>query len=189
MRGIRLLRPPSTPAVWKRLGSGCWTDKTIIDAETVEIVTKILDYEYAVRVLTDPIDADTSIAKMEESIRRQLSKRGKMTDRELRQYTNAKRVGLWAYDAAIKNLRNHADTSYNQRTGLYASGASTPSTAPIGQPEAAETTATRDPDAAAKYAAYREDLRTRGLQPADLPFTDWAAQSCSQNCSQGQKPG
>jgi hypothetical protein len=95
------------------------TEKTIIDAETVATVTKILDYEYAVRVLTDPIDADTSIAKMEESIRRQLSKRGRMTDRELRQYTNAKRVGLWAYDAAIKNLRNHADIVYDPHTGQY----------------------------------------------------------------------
>lgn len=30
-----------------------------------------------------------------------------------------------------------------------------------------------DPDAAAKHRAYRADLRTRGIDPEDLSFTDW----------------
>lgn len=80
------------------------TDKDVIDEATVRTVTAILDYELTIRTLTDPIDADNRIASLEEQIRRQLDKRGALKDRELRQYTHADRSGLWAFQAAIKNL-------------------------------------------------------------------------------------
>jgi hypothetical protein len=35
-----------------------------------------------------------------------------------------------------------------------------------------------DPDAAAKYAAYRADLKSQGLQVQDLSFTDWVKRGC-----------
>ena len=50
-------------------------DKDEVDLEIVEMVIAILDYELRVRILTDPIDADNAIARMEESIRRQLKRK------------------------------------------------------------------------------------------------------------------
>jgi hypothetical protein len=41
---------------------------------------------------------------MEETIRRAL-RQGSCKDYELKQKTNANRLGLWIYDMAIKNLR------------------------------------------------------------------------------------
>jgi hypothetical protein len=95
------------------------TDKETIDFDTVKIVCRILDYEYNVRVLTDPIDADATVAKLEESIRRQLDRRGPLTDRQLRQYTNANKYGLWAYKAARTNLLEHKDVIFDPKSGTY----------------------------------------------------------------------
>lgn len=80
------------------------TDKDAIDLETVQLVIEILDYELAIRVLNDPIDADSAIAAMEEKIRRQLKGRGPQRDRDLKRHTNANRVGLWVYQKATDNL-------------------------------------------------------------------------------------
>jgi hypothetical protein len=85
------------------------TNREIIDLEAVEIVVRILDYEFNLRTVTDPIDADSKIAQLEEKIRRQLSNRGTLTDRQLRQYTNANRDGLWAFDMALQNLHKAND--------------------------------------------------------------------------------
>jgi hypothetical protein len=79
-------------------------DKECIDLETVETVIRILDYEFNVRTLTDPIDADRTVAKLEEAVRRQLDMRGSLSERELRRYTNADRHGLWTFKTAIQNL-------------------------------------------------------------------------------------
>jgi hypothetical protein len=51
-------------------------EKKIIDLETVRDVCAILDYELKLRMLTDPIDADNAIAKLEEGIRRTLKVKG-----------------------------------------------------------------------------------------------------------------
>jgi hypothetical protein len=80
------------------------TDKDVIDAETVKSVTSILDYELNIRMVTDPIDADSTVSKLEEKIRRVLGARGPLTARDLRRYTHADRDGLWAFDSARKNL-------------------------------------------------------------------------------------
>lgn len=84
------------------------TDKKVIDAETVDIVCRMLDYELDVRMLTDPIDADGTIAKLEESVRRVLRVKGKLTRNQLRQATNADKYGIWAFDQALKNLAGSA---------------------------------------------------------------------------------
>jgi len=46
--------------------------KTIIDAETVQDAIDLCDWQFEVRKLHDPIDADSKFAKMEQSIRRQV---------------------------------------------------------------------------------------------------------------------
>jgi hypothetical protein len=66
-------------------------DKNVVDAEVVGCVVAILDYELRLRMLTDPIDADDRIAKLEEKIRRSLRAHGPLTRRELRQRVHADR--------------------------------------------------------------------------------------------------
>ena len=80
------------------------TGKTAIDTETVATVRLILDYELKMRELTDPIDADNQIAKLEEKTRRVLAHKGPLKARDLKKAVNAHRTGLWAFDRAIQNL-------------------------------------------------------------------------------------
>ena len=80
------------------------TDKDLIDLETVQVVIQILQYELRLRVLTDPVDADNRVARLEQQIRRQLKARGPLSERQLRRYTNADREGLWAFQMAMRNL-------------------------------------------------------------------------------------
>jgi hypothetical protein len=93
------------------------TDKSCIDLETVKTTTTILDYELSVRLLTDPIDADSTIAKLEEKIRRVLTK-GPLAPRPLQQAVHAHRTGLWAFSSALNNLQN-VSKEVEFRGGLY----------------------------------------------------------------------
>jgi hypothetical protein len=79
------------------------TDKEHVDLETVETVVAILDYELEIRRLTDPIDADNVIAKLEEKIRRHLAG-GPLTRRELQRRVHSHRCGIWAFNTEITNL-------------------------------------------------------------------------------------
>jgi hypothetical protein len=93
------------------------TNKVFIDVETVRTVTAILNYELTIRMVTDPIDADSNISKLEEKIRRSLVARGALSARDLRRVTHADRIGLWAFEAATKNLENAGDIS--KKGGVY----------------------------------------------------------------------
>jgi hypothetical protein len=90
-----------------------------LDLQTVETVIAILDYELKVRTVTDPVNADDRIAKLEEKIRRQLQARGPLSARELRRYTSADREGLWAFNKAIENVRAAKDVGFNPAKGEY----------------------------------------------------------------------
>ena len=79
-------------------------DKDVIDVVTVQTVILILDYELTVRTLTDPIDADGTIAQLEGAIRRQLDAHDSLSERDLRRKTSADRKGIWAFNMAITNL-------------------------------------------------------------------------------------
>jgi hypothetical protein len=85
------------------------TDKDSVDLETVRTVTAILEYEFNIRRLTDPIDADNKIARLEEGARRVLSTVGPLNKRDLRRRVHADRLGLWAFDTAIANLVRAGD--------------------------------------------------------------------------------
>jgi hypothetical protein len=96
------------------------TDKNSVDLETVQTVVTILDYELNIRMVSDPIDADKGVARMEMSIRRQLHSRGPLTPRKLRQYTNADKTGgIWMFNTAITNLTNVQDISKDRTTGEF----------------------------------------------------------------------
>ena len=78
--------------------------KRAIDQETVSKVIALCDWQLGVRRLYDPVDAENAVARLEERIRRQLTAKGPLTERELRQKTNASRSGLWAFSSALNNL-------------------------------------------------------------------------------------
>jgi hypothetical protein len=94
------------------------TDKDIIDVPTVDLVISILDYELTVRTLTDPIDADGTIAQLEGAIRRQLKTHKSLTERDLRNKTSADKKGIWAFKAAITNLVSAKDI-FRRQDGKY----------------------------------------------------------------------
>jgi hypothetical protein len=89
------------------------TDKERIDVETVQTVTEMMDCELRIRRITDPIDAENTIAQLEENIRRQLQARGPLTKRELRQRTSADRKGIWAFERASENVKKAGDIRLN----------------------------------------------------------------------------
>jgi hypothetical protein len=79
--------------------------KSEIDLDTVEKALALVNWQHEVRQIFDPIDADNEIARMEEKMRRQL-KKGRKTERELRNSTNAQRKGLWLFRTALENLQD-----------------------------------------------------------------------------------
>ncbi len=94
-------------------------DKTEVDSEIVEMVIAILNYELRVRILTDPIDADNTIARLEEGIRRQLGQRGPLKLRDLKRYTNAQRHGQWAFERALVNVQRAGEVNFDVAIGVY----------------------------------------------------------------------
>lgn len=80
-----------------------------IDEEIVKKVITLCDWQTEVRMLHDPVDADNKIAELEEKIRRNLKKRGDLTQREIRQWTKADRQGTWILETALKNLERIGD--------------------------------------------------------------------------------
>jgi hypothetical protein len=88
------------------------TDKACVDLEAVKTVISILDYEFKIRCLTDPVDADNTVARLEESIRRMLKINGPLRKRDLRRKVHADRYGIWAFETAIGNLLKAGDIVY-----------------------------------------------------------------------------
>ena len=87
--------------------------KKEIDEEIILDTVKLLNWQYDTRKIYDPIDADTKIARMEESIRRKLFEKGPLQDRELKQATSANRTGLWIYNNALKNLKSAQEIGWS----------------------------------------------------------------------------
>jgi hypothetical protein len=93
--------------------------RQVVDRQTVGATIAILDYELWIRQLTDPIDAENRIARVEEKIRRTLAARGPLNHRQLLQFTNANRTGLWAFEAAIANLMRAKQVILQKNLQLY----------------------------------------------------------------------
>ena len=88
--------------------------KDAIDIDTANDVIDLIDWEFKVRQMYDPIDADNSTAKMEQNIQRQLTSRGIMTRRELKQYCHANRSGMWCFNKAMENLQREKEIERNK---------------------------------------------------------------------------
>lgn len=101
------------------------TDKSVIDAETVRIVVSILNYQFVMRQLTDPIDAEGQVARMEEKIRRVLQARGPLEKRDLQRAVNYQRFGAWVFGQAVENLKKNDELAIaGSRFTLLSSGLS-----------------------------------------------------------------
>ncbi len=86
-----------------------------VDQTTIEKVCQILDWQYRMRVLHDPIDALTTTAELEEKIRRVLRTYGPLSWRDLQKKVHAERYGLWIFEQAVQNLqRNDEVRVYRQ---------------------------------------------------------------------------
>lgn len=93
--------------------------KTEVDQDIFKKVIALCDWQFSVRALHDPIDADNAIAGMEEKIRRVLRARGSQKDRKLKQLTAAYRSGLWSYNTAKKNLMASGEMGFNRKVKTY----------------------------------------------------------------------
>jgi ribosomal protein L37AE/L43A len=78
--------------------------KSSIDVITVNKVIALLEWQYKVRQLYDPIQSDDRVAKMEEKIRRCLRKKKKWAQWELQRDVNYSREGIWVWKNARDNL-------------------------------------------------------------------------------------
>jgi hypothetical protein len=88
-------------------------DLDLVSADTVRRVCALLNHQLALRQEFDPIDAETTMARMEEQIRRVLRAKGPLTNRDLRRFTNAGRVGLWIFEQAKANLLSAKDIKFD----------------------------------------------------------------------------
>jgi uncharacterized protein with PhoU and TrkA domain len=91
-----------------------------------DIVRKVIDlceWQLKARQLHDPVDADNTIAKMEEKIRRLVSTHGQISTRTLRQKSNANRTGLWIFNTAMENLKRAGDIRlYDSKAQTWTGG-------------------------------------------------------------------
>jgi len=76
-----------------------------ITKEIVSDAIKLCNWEFEVRMVYDPIDADNEIASMEQKIRRWVKELKSCKEYKLKQKTNANRTGLWIFGKAINNLK------------------------------------------------------------------------------------
>ncbi len=89
-----------------------------IDEVIAERAISIADWQLLMRKLYDPIDADTMMARMEESIRRQLEKTP-LKERELKQKTNYKRVGIYIFKTALRSLVESEEVCFDKKSKEY----------------------------------------------------------------------
>jgi hypothetical protein len=77
--------------------------KSTVDVDVMKAVLDLMRYQLDARRQADPIDAENTIARVEEGIRRGLA-RGARSERDLKKLVHVERVGLWAWETAITNL-------------------------------------------------------------------------------------
>lgn len=92
--------------------------KKSVDLDIVRKAIALANWQLEIRKILDPIDADSSAAKMEEKLRRTL-RRGPSSIRDLKQLCNANRTGLWIFDTALKNLQRAGEVTYDSKNKLW----------------------------------------------------------------------
>jgi hypothetical protein len=90
----------------------------LIGPEIVTDAIGLVDWQHRVRQMYDPLDADNEMARVEQRIRRALQEKPRIR-RELQQYTNASRTGLWIWKNALDNLIANDEVGYDPETKKY----------------------------------------------------------------------
>jgi hypothetical protein len=90
----------------------------IVNETIMEAVISLLRYQLDVRRECDPIDAENTIAALEERIRRILA-RGAVKGRELKRRCSYNRVGIWAWNTAVANLIVAGEIERDPKADLY----------------------------------------------------------------------
>lgn len=94
--------------------------KTTADLETIEKVITLIEWQYAVRRVYDPIDQENTIAKMEEKVRRAILLKPKWAKRELQRKVNYSEDGIWVWDKAVENLISNDEMIFDAKSKTYA---------------------------------------------------------------------
>lgn len=84
----------------------------------VSRVVSLLQWQLEVRRELDPVDAEGGIARMEELIRRTLS-RGPMGKRDLMRKVHTERSGLFTWNTATRNLQQAGEVFIDRRNQTY----------------------------------------------------------------------
>jgi hypothetical protein len=93
-------------------------DRGVIDEDIITRVVALLRYQLELRRECDPIDADNTIAALEERIRRTLA-RGAMRGRDLKRRCSYHRTGLWAWEQAVTNLRKAGEIAHEAKPDVF----------------------------------------------------------------------
>ncbi len=93
--------------------TGAWE----VTPEVMQAVLAIIRYEFDVRRECDPVDAENTVARMEEKIRRTLA-RGPKRVSMVRRDTNARRYGHWVFTTALDNLCKDEEVRHDTRRGV-----------------------------------------------------------------------
>lgn len=91
---------------------------SVISAQIAANVVKLLQWQLQVRRECDVIDAETNTAKVEELIRRALSK-GPLNQRDLKIRVHYTRYGLNIFQFALNNLQKDEEIYFNRQEKLY----------------------------------------------------------------------
>lgn len=89
-----------------------------VTADIAERVVTLLEWQRRVREKHHPIDAEGTVARLEEAIRRALAK-GPLTKRALQHKVHYERPGLSAWKAAIHNLMEAGEVVFDGRSRVY----------------------------------------------------------------------
>jgi hypothetical protein len=89
-----------------------------ITADIVSRVVDLLKWQHDIRRELSPIDAEGTIARMEESIRRALSC-GPLPKRELQRRVTYQRAGIFVWNNAIQNLQRAREVIFDPKRQIY----------------------------------------------------------------------
>lgn len=94
------------------------SEKSEIDKTIVQNVIDLMNWQLQARRLHDPIDADSTIAKIEEKIRRILKAQPR-TEYEIKRAVHYSRIGTWAFSNAIRNLTKSNEIQFDKSTNRW----------------------------------------------------------------------
>ncbi|MFH1334896.1 MAG: DUF3987 domain-containing protein [Candidatus Zixiibacteriota bacterium] len=89
-----------------------------ITADIISRVVTLLQWQLNIRRELSPIDAEGAIARMEEQVRRILS-RGALPKRELQRRVNYQRAGLFTWNQALRNLTQAGEVHFDPKGQIY----------------------------------------------------------------------